>query len=388
MSPETIMVHKEQKPAYPIWLTDSFEALEEALEPLSLSGRRICIVTDSNVAGLYLSQVRQALEACSDTVVSFTFPAGEEHKTLDTVKKLYEFLIRHSFDRKDVLFALGGGVTGDLTGFAAATYLRGIRFVQIPTTLLSQVDSSIGGKTGVDFDAYKNMVGAFYMPALVYINVSVLKSLSDGQFSSGMGEVIKHGCIRSADYYQWLSGRREALRLREKDALMEMVKGSCLIKRAVVEEDPSEQGVRAVLNFGHTLGHAIEKELHFTMSHGACVGAGCTATAWLSVKRGKLLQEELYRLEELLLYFGLPTRISGLSTEQILEAARHDKKMDSGVITFILLEGIGRACIDRSVTAQEMREALSYLLTEESGREASEIKEAPEKREASEKHPE
>ena len=361
MSTETITVHKDQQPAYPLWFTDSFEELEQALAPLSLSGRRVCIVTDSHVAGLYLEQVEQIVRICASHTVSYVFPAGEEHKTLDTVRNLYECLIRHSFDRKDVLLALGGGVVGDLTGFAAATFLRGIRFLQIPTTLLSQVDSSIGGKTGVDFDAYKNMVGAFYMPKLVYINISVLQTLSAEQFSSGMGEVIKHGCIQSADYYHWILEHKEEVRRRERPALMEIVKGSCLIKRAVVEEDPTEQGIRALLNFGHTLGHAIEKEKQFAMSHGACVSAGCTAAVWLSVKRGNLLPKELKELEELLSYFDLPTRVSDLQTEDILAAVRHDKKMDSGVIRFILLKAIGEAYMDRTVTDGEMREALSYL---------------------------
>ena len=361
MTIEKITVHRDGIPAYPIWLTNSFEAIYEAVLPLALSERKICVVTDGNVAGLYLEQVEEAFRKISKSTVSFVFPAGEAHKTLDTVRELYGFLVRNSFDRRDVLVALGGGVVGDLTGFAAATYLRGIRFIQIPTTLLSQVDSSIGGKTGVDFDAYKNMVGAFYMPKLVYVNVSVLKSLSDEQFSSGMGEVIKHGCIRSAEYYRWISDHREAVRKREEGALLETVKGSCLIKRSVVEEDPEERGIRAVLNFGHTLGHAIEKEQNFAMSHGACVGAGCMAAAWLSAKRGNLSEKDLEELENLLVFFGLPVRISGLSQDAVLNAASHDKKMDSGVIRFILLERIGKAYIDRSVTGQEMREALLYL---------------------------
>ncbi|MCI8549355.1 MAG: 3-dehydroquinate synthase [Lachnospiraceae bacterium] len=361
MPVEKIMVHKEGIPVYPICLTDSFEDFGEALSSFSVSGRKVCIVTDSHVGGLYLKQMEQICKRFFHTVVCFSFPAGEEHKTLDTVKALYEFLITNSFDRKDFLLALGGGVTGDLTGFTAATYLRGIRFIQVPTTLLSQVDSSIGGKTGVDFDAYKNMVGAFYMPELVYINVSVLKSLSEEQFSSGMGEVIKHGCIRSANYYQWISENREAVRLRRKEALMEVVRGSCLIKRAVVEEDPTEQGIRALLNFGHTLGHAIEKEMNFTMSHGACVGVGCMAAAWISVRHGFLSEEILEDMADLFSYFGLPTKVSNLSPDHILETTTHDKKMDSGVIRFILLKQIGEAYIDRSVTADEMKEAIFYL---------------------------
>lgn len=358
---ESIMVHKDGQPVYPIILTDSFDDLESSLAFMTLSKKRVCIVADSRVAELYLEQIRGRFARIAGETYAFTFPAGEAHKTLDTVRTLYEFLIRHSFDRNDVLVALGGGVTGDLTGFAAATYLRGIDFIQMPTTLLSQVDSSIGGKTGVDFDAYKNMVGAFYMPRLVYINVSVLKTLSEDQFASGMGEVIKHGCIRSREYFDWLRENRALIRERQQEALLHTVRESCLIKKAVVEEDPTEKGVRACLNFGHTLGHAIEKEKHFTMSHGACVGAGSLAAAWISCRRGLITEEELQALEELLQYFHIPTSITGLDTERILDAVRHDKKMDSGVIKFILLKEVGCAYIDRTVTAEEMRRSLEWL---------------------------
>ena len=348
---ESIIVHRDGQPIYPIILTDSFDELEKSLSFMNLSGKKVCIVTDSQVAELYLSKVKACYDKFSGSVFSFKFPAGEQYKNLDTVKSLYEFLIQSSFDRNDVLVALGGGVTGDLTGFTAATYLRGIDFIQMPTTLLSQVDSSIGGKTGVDFDAYKNMVGAFYMPKLVYINVSVLKTLSDEQFSSGMGEVIKHGCIQSYEYYKWLSDNREAVKSRSPEAML------CL----VVEEDPTEKGIRALLNFGHTLGHAIEKEKKFTMSHGACVGAGCMAAAWISEKRGMINEADLVHLKKMLQFFDLPVSVQDIQADHVLEAVKHDKKMDSGVIKFILLHSVGDAYIDRTVTAEEMREALFYL---------------------------
>lgn len=361
---DTILVHRDGKPIYPIILTDSFNDIEASVSSFNLSRKKVCIVADSQVAELYLDEVKHCYEACAVTVVSFVFPAGEQHKNLDTVRTLYEFLIQNAFDRNDMLVALGGGVTGDLTGFTAATYLRGIDFIQMPTTLLSQVDSSIGGKTGVDFDAYKNMVGAFYMPRQVYINVSVLKSLSEEQFSSGMGEVIKHGCIQSLEYYNWLSEHKEEVKAREIPAMAFVVKGSCMIKRAVVEEDPTEKGLRAILNFGHTLGHAIEKEKQFTMSHGACVSAGCVAAAWISYKRGMLSLKDLESLKELLDYFSLPTAVDHIFTKDILEAVRHDKKMDSGVIKFILLRKMGEAYIDRMVTTEEMAGALEYLRAE------------------------
>ena len=188
-------VYKDQKPIYDIVMEPSFEKLTEEVNKFHLSERKICIVTDTNVAPLYLEEVKERLSKCCKKISYFVIPAGEENKNLDTVKKIYEHLILEHFDRKDMLAALGGGVIGDMCGFTAATYLRGIDFIQIPTTLLSQVDSSIGGKTGVDFDAYKNMVGAFHMPRLVYTNLNTLLTLPKEQFSSGMGEVIKHGLI-------------------------------------------------------------------------------------------------------------------------------------------------------------------------------------------------
>ncbi len=358
---EIIEVLRDHVPAYPIVLSGSFEELPGALKPLGLEKRKVCIVTDSRVAGLCLRRVQELFEKEAEKTAVFVFPEGERQKNLDTVRDLYEFLIKEGFDRNDFLAALGGGVTGDLTGFAAATYLRGISFIQIPTTLLSQVDSSIGGKTGVDLDSYKNMVGAFYMPKLVYMNLSVLKTLSEEQFASGMGEVIKHGCIRDAAYYEWIRKNREEIRSREVPALLPLVKGSCLVKKAVVEEDPTEKGVRAILNFGHTLGHAIEKEMNFILSHGACVAAGSVAAARISCSRGLISEEELSRLEELFDFFGLPTRLRGLPVSRILDAVRHDKKMDSGVIRFILLKEMGSAFIDKTVTAKEMKQTLEYL---------------------------
>ena len=187
-----------------------------------------------------------------------------------------------------MLVALGGGVVGDLTGFAAATYLRGIDFVQVPTTLLSQVDSSIGGKTGVDFLQYKNMVGAFHQPKLVYINTTTLKSLPEREYFSGMGEVIKHGLIKDADYYEWIKENIDAIKAREHEAVREMIYQSCLIKGGVVERDPKEKGERALLNFGHTLGHAIEKLKDFTWLHGECVAAGCCLAAEISCIKGNI----------------------------------------------------------------------------------------------------
>ncbi|NBK93273.1 3-dehydroquinate synthase [bacterium 1XD21-13] len=347
---------------YSIVLERSFEELSGQLKALDTDGRRICIVTDSQVGPLYGELVREAISKVCKKVTIYTIEAGEEHKTLDTVKGLYEHLILEHFDRKDLLAALGGGVVGDLTGFAAATYLRGIRFIQIPTTLLAQVDSSIGGKTGVDFDSYKNMVGAFHMPSLVYMNLSALRTLSDRQFASGMAEILKHGLIRNEAYYQWLLKNREEIWERRYEALLPMIAESCRIKRAVVEADPTEQGERALLNFGHTLGHAVEKLKDFQLLHGECVAIGMVAASWIALQRGLLTKEELRRVTEGLEAFSLPASTEGLEAERVVEITRSDKKMEAGSIKFVLLQGIGKAFVDRTVTGEELLFAAEQIL--------------------------
>lgn len=359
--PNRMTVRVDEKPVYDILLEQDFSALPKELEMFHLEHRKICIVTDSNVAPLYLEEVKNLLASCCSQVISFIFPAGEEHKNLDTVRELYETLILAKFDRNDMLAALGGGVVGDLCGFAAATYLRGISFIQLPTTLLSQVDSSIGGKTGVDFDAYKNMVGAFHMPKLVYENIAALKTLPQEQFSAGMGEVIKHGLIQSGEYYEWILEHKEAIRSMDMAALEQLVVESNHIKRRVVERDPSEKGDRMLLNFGHTLGHAIEKLKNFELLHGECVALGSIAGMYISAKRGYISMEETERFISALSWFGIKTSVSGLDIPSVIAATANDKKMDSGIIRFILLKEVGQAFVDRTVTTKEMEEALQYI---------------------------
>lgn len=248
-----------------------------------------------------------------------------------------------------------------MTGFAAATYLRGIGFIQIPTTLLAQVDSSIGGKTGVDFDSYKNMVGAFHMPRLVYMNLSVLKSLPERQFASGMAEILKHGLIKNRDYFQWLLAHRQEILEREPKVLMTMIEESCKVKRAVVEKDPTEQGERALLNFGHTIGHAVEKLKNFKLLHGECVAVGCAAAAYLSWRRGLIDEEVLTQISETFVSFSLPVKADGLDPAQVLRTTKSDKKMDAGSIKFVLLRKLGDAFVDRTVTEDELLDAITWI---------------------------
>lgn len=355
-------VKRDGKPSYNIVMEPDYQALKREVDKLGVGGRKLCIVTDSNVAAFYLNEVRDILENCCKEVSVFTFPAGEESKTPETVRKLYEHLIHGRFERKDLLVALGGGVTGDLCGFAAATYLRGVDFIQLPTTLLAQVDSSIGGKTGVDIDSYKNMVGAFHMPRLVYTSLGALKTLPEQQFSSGMGEVIKHGLIKNREYYHWLKANCKAIRARDLPVCEAMVLESNRIKRAVVEQDPTEQGERALLNFGHTLGHAVEKSKEFTMLHGHCVGLGCIAAGYISAGRGLISMEDAGDIRSTLESFGLPLTVGGLNAREVIDISKSDKKMESGAVKFILLSEVGHGFADYTVSDAEMETGLEYIM--------------------------
>lgn len=357
MTEKRLEVHAEGKKVYDIVISDSFDGFMKEAEKLNIENRKICIVTEEKVASFFYEEFRKKLEGKCRVLEVFIFPEGEDSKNLKTVNDLYEFLIQREFDRKDMLIALGGGVTGDLTGFAAATYLRGIDFVQVPTSLLSQVDSSIGGKTGVDFQAYKNMVGAFYMPKLVYINIATLRTLSERQFHSGLGEVIKHGLIQDADYYRWIKENKENIAGREAKTMAAMVEGSCRIKRAVVEEDPKELGIRALLNFGHTLGHSIEKLMEFRLTHGECVAIGSLLASEMSFRRGYLTREEYDDIKALYEYFEFPPVPSEINPLEVIRETRHDKKMEHGKIKFILLDQVGQAAIHRDVTEKEMEQS-------------------------------
>ncbi|MBO4373520.1 MAG: 3-dehydroquinate synthase [Lachnospiraceae bacterium] len=348
---------------YSIYLEKDFSSLPKYMEENGLSGKRMCIVTDSTVNGLYEKDVREALTPLCTRTDTFVFEAGEEHKNLDTVKDLYVFLTERQYDRKDLIVALGGGVVGDLAGFAAATYLRGISFIQIPTTLLSCTDSSIGGKTGVDLDNYKNMVGAFHMPKLVYMNLSTLGTLSARQFASGMAEVIKHGLIKDEAYYEYIVNNFNEINERDGETLEHIVKRSLEIKRDVVEKDPKEQGDRALLNFGHTIGHAIEKYCDLSLLHGECVALGSIAAAYISYKRGSLSTEEFYEIRDMFLPFFLPITLrDDADPDEILKLTKSDKKMQSGKIRFVLLKKVGKACIDTSVTDEEILDGIRQLI--------------------------
>lgn len=355
----------QNKPCYDIYITRDFTEISQELSPFISREKKVCIVTDSNVGPLYAEALKEEISKLSDKVDIYTIPAGEEYKTLDSVKGIYTFLIQEGYGRKDLLIALGGGVIGDMTGYTAATYLRGVDYIQVPTTLLSQCDSSIGGKTGVDFDGYKNMVGAFKMPRLVYMNMSTLVTLEDRQYFSGFAEVMKHGLIKDARFYTWLIEQMYEICEKDMNVLEEMILRSCTIKKQVVEKDPTEQGDRALLNFGHTIGHAIEKARNFQLFHGECVALGAVAAAYISWKREMISMEDYYEIRDMFVPFYLPITVDDIDPAEVLKLTKSDKKTQAGVTKFILLERIGKAVIDTTVTDEEILSAIKEIYFDE-----------------------
>jgi len=358
---ERITVSVPKSNSYDIVINSDFAGLQDELVRLEKQGKKACIITDSVVNNLYANEVKDILEKYNNEVHIFTFSAGEAQKNLDTIEMIYEFLIQNNFKRTDFLVALGGGVVGDMTGYAAATYLRGVDFIQVPTTLLAQVDSSVGGKTGVDFKQYKNMVGAFKMPCLVYMNVSTLLTLEERQFYNGFAEAMKSALIKDAHFYEWQIEMLYEISDKELPVLEELVTRSCNIKKMIVEKDPYEKGDRALLNLGHTIGHAIEKYKNFTMGHGECVALGCVAAAFISWKKELLSMDEYYEIRDMFVPFNLPISIEDIDIEEILTITKSDKKMTNNGIRFILLKKIGKAVIDTTVTDDEIREALKEI---------------------------
>lgn len=362
MAEEKLLVKRDGEFCYPIYFENDFSFLSQALTDEGLAGKSMCIVSDSTVAPLYADQVKAELLKVSDHVCQFTFPAGEAHKNLDTVQDLFQCLIENGLDRKSLVVALGGGVTGDLSGFGAAAYLRGIDFIQIPTTLLAQVDSSVGGKTGVDFLQYKNMVGAFHQPRLVYMNMSTLQSLPNREFTCGMGEILKTGLICDEEFFRFVCKNQSEISKLDLSMLSRMIRRCCEIKAGVVERDPKEQGERALLNLGHTVGHAVEKMKNFQLLHGQCVGVGLIAAAYLSMQRGLLTEEEYEEIRKGCHSYNLPLSVDSLNAGDVLAATKKDKKMEAGHIKFILMDGIGKSFIDKTVTDEELLQAIREIL--------------------------
>lgn len=326
------------------------------------AGDEVLLVSNTTVAPLYLDQVRAALQnADADVVV---LPDGEQYKTLDYLNQIFDRLLERNHGRTTRLIALGGGVVGDMTGFAAACYQRGIDFVQLPTTLLAQVDSSVGGKTAVNHLLGKNMIGAFHQPRAVIIDTRVLSTLPARELAAGLAEVIKYGLIRDAEFFNWLEVNIEALLAGDSDALAHCIATSCHNKARVVAEDETEQGVRAILNLGHTFGHAIETYTGYTSwLHGEAVACGMLMACKFSQRLGMLDNAVVERTKRLLAGASLPvTAPAAMTTDDFLTLMAHDKKVRHGRLRLVLLQGLGQAVVTADYAADELRAFLDEYL--------------------------
>lgn len=311
-----------------------------------IGSSRAAIVTNSTVAPLYLDTLVFTLKSAGKEVVTIVLPDGEEEKNWSNLMHIFDVLLAQKCDRKTTLLALGGGVIGDMTGFAAATYMRGVPFLQVPTTLLAQVDSSVGGKTAINHPLGKNMIGAFYQPQAVIADISTLDTLPPRELSAGLAEVIKHGAIIDAKFFEWVESNMAKLVARDEAAIAYAVQRSCEIKAEVVRQDEREGGLRAILNFGHTFGHAIEAGLGYGQwLHGEAVGCGMVMAAELSRQLGFIDQEQKARVSSAVKAAGLPVIAPDLGTQRWLELMEVDKKSEGGQIKFILLRPLGTACI-------------------------------------------
>ena len=345
---------------YPIHIGHGILGDAALYAPL-IKGRRVAVVTNDIVGPLYAQPVCAALERAGAAPLVIELPDGEAHKNAQTLDRIYAGLLSAQCDRKTVLVALGGGVVGDMTGFAAATYMRGIDFIQIPTTLLAQVDSSVGGKTGINHPLGKNMIGAFHQPRAVIADLAALDTLPPRELSAGLAEVVKHGMIADREFFDWCEANVQALCARAPEAVLHAVRRSCEIKAAVVHADEREGGVRAHLNFGHTFGHAIEAGLGFgTWLHGEAVGAGMVIAARLSARLGYLSAVDADRIEALVAACGLPTVAPALGVARFLELMAIDKKNEGGDIRYIVLHGLGQAAIE-AVPQAVVRDCLAAL---------------------------
>jgi 3-dehydroquinate synthase len=344
--------------SYPIHIGAGLIGSADLYAPY-LGGGSAAIVTNAVVAPLYLKKVRQALEAGGASVLDIIIADGEQAKSWQGVEQVVDALVDARLGRDGLVLALGGGVVGDLAGFAAAIYQRGVPFVQVPTTLLAQVDSSVGGKTAINHARGKNMIGAFHQPSAVISDVATLDTLPERELRSGIAEVIKHGLALDAAFVEWLEKYIEKLLARDRAALVHAVRRSCELKARIVGEDERESGARALLNFGHTFGHAIEAGTGYgAWLHGEAIAAGMVMAAELSSVMGHLKRNEVSRLRDLLKRAGLPVAGPALAPGKLMELMALDKKAAKGRTRFVVLEGIGRAALRADVDDAAVRQAI------------------------------
>ncbi|MBT6355995.1 MAG: 3-dehydroquinate synthase [Nitrosomonadales bacterium] len=343
--------------SYPIYIGEGLISNYELISQHIL-GKKVAIITNETVADIYLKTLMDTVSSHKE-LISIILPDGESYKSKDSLDSIYAQLLENKADREITLIALGGGVIGDITGFAAATYMRGVNFIQIPTTLLSQVDSSVGGKTGINHPLGKNMIGAFYQPKCVISDMNVLKTLPSRELSAGLAEVIKYGLIRDNKFFEWLESHIQYLMEMNPKYLIEAVQRSCENKAAVVEADEFESGIRAILNLGHTFGHAIEVAQGYgNWLHGEAVGAGMVMAAKLSQSMGWLADKDVDRIVALIKKAGLPTEPPKISVEKYMELMMLDKKTKDGQINLVLQKSIGDAVLTNQYDPKKLHQIL------------------------------
>ena len=344
--------------SYPIHIGPGLLNQADLLLPHLVQPRAV-IVTNTVVAPLYLDRLTATLQSSGVDILPVILPDGEAYKNWETLNLIFDALLTHRAERRTTLIALGGGVIGDLTGFAAASYQRGVPFIQVPTTLLSQVDSSVGGKTGINHPLGKNMIGAFYQPQVVLADTDTLNTLPDRELSAGLAEVIKYGLIGDLPFLQWLEANMPKLRARDPQALQYAIARSCQDKADVVAADERESGVRAHLNLGHTFGHAIETGMGYgNWLHGEAVGAGMVMAAEASRRMGWLTEADVARTRALIRAAGLPDVAPDLGADTYLEFMGHDKKVEAGKMRFVLLKSLGEAVVTGDVPTANLRQTL------------------------------
>ncbi|MEW5766645.1 MAG: 3-dehydroquinate synthase [bacterium] len=333
----------------------------EIILSLGLS-RRVGVITNPKVGGLYLPSLKESLEKAGLTVESIEVPDGEEYKNLEATRGLYNELLSRRFDRRTPIIALGGGVIGDLAGFVAATFMRGLPFIQIPTTLLAQVDSSVGGKVGVNLPQAKNMVGSFYQPWVVIIDPLVLKTLDERELRAGLAEVVKYGVIRDGDFFAYLENNWARILDLDPEALSHIIAVSCQIKAEVVSQDEREAGQRAILNYGHTIGHALEALTNYKhFRHGEAVAIGLIGASWIANELGLLSESEVRRQINLLQQIALPTTFSGIDSQKIIDTLSLDKKVLGGEVRFVLPTQIGQVIIKSAIGTEVIQKVLKKI---------------------------
>lgn len=343
--------------SYPIIFTNSFGNLTDIFSQ-NISSNKILIITDSNVDSLYSSQVIEMLQKKNTKIDKYVIEAGESSKNLKTINSIYSKCMHINFDRYSCIIALGGGVVGDIAGFAASTYMRGVQYVQIPTTLIAQVDSSIGGKTGVNFKGSKNIIGSFYQPKFVYINISTLSTLDKRQFLSGMAEVIKYAIIKDKELFNYLDKNANFILEQSNEHLLYIIKKCCKIKSEIVSFDEKEKNIRAILNFGHTIGHAVESASQYELLHGECVAFGMAIASKLSLKFNILGKNEYNKIISLIKKYDLLNVPKIPNIHNIMSYLEKDKKIKNSKITFILPRNIGQFEIKKNVNKTNIKDIL------------------------------